>query len=246
MPITISEKIQKIRKERKLTQEQLGDMLGISGQAVSKWESGASMPDIMLLPELCEILGISVEALLEMPATTKLKDILGDFCKYANEVGKSKAIIEVISKMFGCENSDNSNAVLSSDGIRVSDKRGLGFVLEGQEYTRVCLEMKNEEIAFFLRIFTDEVCLSVLKLISIDNAITKYEIAEKLSLDEATTDRILLGLMKRNLICFGIDEHGKHGYIHSANMIGGWMILCGCYAAGYGGEQIGSLLISRK
>ncbi len=67
----ISQKISEIRKARSLTQEQLGAKLGISSQAVSKWEKGESMPDIMLLPSLCEILGITADALLEVPFLQK-------------------------------------------------------------------------------------------------------------------------------------------------------------------------------
>lgn len=83
MEKTINEKISEFRKARNLTQEQLGAKLGISGQAVSKWEKGESLPDIMLLPELCDIFGVSIDALLEVPAAVKNKNIMQDFCTYA-------------------------------------------------------------------------------------------------------------------------------------------------------------------
>ncbi len=62
----IHERIAFLRKEKALTQEQLGALLGISGQAVSKWEKGESMPDILLLPDLCAILQTSADYLLGM------------------------------------------------------------------------------------------------------------------------------------------------------------------------------------
>ena len=62
----INEKIRELRKSKNLSQEALGAKLGISGQAVAKWEKGESMPDIMLLPDLCKILGISADDLLEV------------------------------------------------------------------------------------------------------------------------------------------------------------------------------------
>lgn len=61
---TIGNRIQKIRKEKGLTQEDLAEKLGVSAQAVSKWENDASCPDISLLPQLCRILGITTDALL--------------------------------------------------------------------------------------------------------------------------------------------------------------------------------------
>lgn len=52
------------RKEKKLTQAQLAEKLNITDRAVSKWETGKSMPDSSVMLELCEILGITVNELL--------------------------------------------------------------------------------------------------------------------------------------------------------------------------------------
>lgn len=61
---TIGSRIQKSRKERGLTQEELAAKLGVSSQAVSKWENDISCPDIALLPQLCRILGVTTDELL--------------------------------------------------------------------------------------------------------------------------------------------------------------------------------------
>ena len=61
---SIGNRISKYRKAKGLTQEELAAMLGVSSQAVSKWENDASCPDISLLPQLCRILGISTDELL--------------------------------------------------------------------------------------------------------------------------------------------------------------------------------------
>lgn len=52
------------RKEKGLTQVQLAEKLNITNRAVSKWETGKSMPDSSIMLELCEILGITVNELL--------------------------------------------------------------------------------------------------------------------------------------------------------------------------------------
>lgn len=52
-----------LRRNARLTQEQFADQLGLSFQAVSKWENGLSCPDIALLPEIAKIYGISVDQL---------------------------------------------------------------------------------------------------------------------------------------------------------------------------------------
>lgn len=61
---TIGNRIAKYRKQKGMTQEELASKLGVSSQAVSKWENDASCPDIGLLPLLCRTLGISADELL--------------------------------------------------------------------------------------------------------------------------------------------------------------------------------------
>ena len=57
--------IAECRKEKKLTQSELADVLGITDKAVSKWERGIAMPDTSLMLVLCDTLGISVNELLK-------------------------------------------------------------------------------------------------------------------------------------------------------------------------------------
>ncbi len=52
------------RKEQGLTQLQLAEKLGITDRAVSKWETGKSLPDASLMPELCKLLKITINDLL--------------------------------------------------------------------------------------------------------------------------------------------------------------------------------------
>lgn len=60
----IGRRIQALRKERGMTQEMLAEKIGVSAQAVSKWENGYSCPDISVLPTLAAVLGITVDELL--------------------------------------------------------------------------------------------------------------------------------------------------------------------------------------
>ena len=59
--MSIGKNIAKYRKALGLTQEELGVKLGVTNQAVSKWEMEVSMPDIMLLPEIVTALDVSFE-----------------------------------------------------------------------------------------------------------------------------------------------------------------------------------------
>ena len=72
--IKIGEYIKKNRKEKKLTQQQLADILHTTNKAVSKWETGVNMPETSMLVPLSEALGVSVLDLL-MGADVEKSDI---------------------------------------------------------------------------------------------------------------------------------------------------------------------------
>ena len=68
-------KITALRKARGMTQEQLAAALGVSGPAVSKWETGSSCPDIMLLCPLARVLGTNVDTLLSFEEELSQEDL---------------------------------------------------------------------------------------------------------------------------------------------------------------------------
>ena len=61
----IAERIQKLRKEKGLSQEELAEVVNVSRQAVSKWESEQSLPDIDKIIALAEYFGVSTDYLLK-------------------------------------------------------------------------------------------------------------------------------------------------------------------------------------
>lgn len=76
--INIGNKIKSLRNQLHISQETLAESMGVSFQAVSKWETGAAAPDISLLPSLAYFFGVSTDELL-------------DYDRFANE----KKIIEI-------------------------------------------------------------------------------------------------------------------------------------------------------
>ena len=66
MNLKIGENLRRFRRERELTQEEVASHLGVSFQAVSKWERNESYPDITLLPSLANYFHVSVDALIGM------------------------------------------------------------------------------------------------------------------------------------------------------------------------------------
>ncbi|HBR31988.1 MAG TPA: XRE family transcriptional regulator, partial [Clostridiales bacterium] len=91
MIIKIGEKVKLLRKKNDVTQDRLAEYLGITAQAISRWESETCYPDIELLPAIADFFGITVDELLcvdQAKKESKIKEyineannfqLLGDF-----------------------------------------------------------------------------------------------------------------------------------------------------------------------
>lgn len=92
--------ISKLRKEQKLTQEQLAEKLNITSRAISKWERGICLPDASIMLPLCEILDINVNELLsgEMISkkdyNKKAEELLIEMSKQEEEQNKKLMMYE--------------------------------------------------------------------------------------------------------------------------------------------------------
>lgn len=96
--MNIGENIRELRKKRGITREQLAEITGISFQAVSKWETGESLPDITMVPVLAAYFGVTTDALLSFDRSEMERDIgrIVDeafACREAEPV-KSREILE--------------------------------------------------------------------------------------------------------------------------------------------------------
>lgn len=97
MKLSIGDNIKRLRKSKDITQEQLAEMLGISAQSVSRWESGVCYPDIELLPVLAETFDVTVDQLLgvdDVAEKKKVEDYLDRFQIAINQ-GKIEECISI-------------------------------------------------------------------------------------------------------------------------------------------------------
>ena len=83
METYFGEFIKKLRKQRNLTQEQLAEAFSVSCQAISKWETATSYPDISLLPIIADYFGVSVDYLLGHD-TSKQEEAIDQVCNHAD------------------------------------------------------------------------------------------------------------------------------------------------------------------
>ena len=82
--MSIGENIKKYRKERGYTQRELADLIGVSVQAVSKWETDTGAPDISLVVPLATALDISTDALFDYACSITPEDF-EKICKENDE-----------------------------------------------------------------------------------------------------------------------------------------------------------------
>lgn len=87
----IGEFIANKRKEKGLTQKELGDKLYVTDKAVSKWERGISFPDITILKKLAKILDVEVEDILEGESKAKNKSIESKIQEIQNQINESNS-----------------------------------------------------------------------------------------------------------------------------------------------------------
>ena len=71
----IGNQIKNLRLEKKVKQEEVAEYLGVSTQAVSKWETGVSTPDIALLPNIATYFGVSIDELFILPEEAQYERI---------------------------------------------------------------------------------------------------------------------------------------------------------------------------
>lgn len=108
--MTLGEKITKQRKELNYTQEQLADILGVSRQSVSKWESDIAYPETDKLIELGKLFDCSMDYLLKEDVTEKGDIQAPGFTEKVEEIsrkvmtdknkGRAKKILKIIGILF--------------------------------------------------------------------------------------------------------------------------------------------------
>ena len=106
---TIGEKISELRKGKKMTQEQLAEIMHVSSQAVSKWENDLSIPDLPILVQLADYFQVSLD---EIVRSQKEQPV-----RYVDQVTK-KPMEQMTLHIY----------VLSSDGDKVKINLPMGLV----------------------------------------------------------------------------------------------------------------------
>lgn len=88
----LNEQIAFLRKEKGITQEELANALGVSNQAVSKWENGQCCPDVQLLPDIARYFNVSLDQLFDNKSATGQEELLLMLRSAINEAANDSAL----------------------------------------------------------------------------------------------------------------------------------------------------------
>ena len=83
--LQFADNLTRLRWEKKVTQEELADFIGVTKASVSKWETRQSLPDILILPQLASFFNVTVDELLGYSPQLRKEQIQKQYYRLAGE-----------------------------------------------------------------------------------------------------------------------------------------------------------------
>jgi len=98
--------LKELRKERNITQEQLAEKMGVSRRTVSRWETGANMPDMDILIDISDFYEVDLREILDGERKNKhmekeMKETVLKVTEYENEGKKRNSIVVIVYSTLG-------------------------------------------------------------------------------------------------------------------------------------------------
>ena len=132
MKESFGQRLSRLRKEKGLTQEDIASKITISPQAVSKWENDISSPDILVLSQLADILGVSIDELLghkktettEASEEPKMEETEVVEDEEKKEFGPKGERVVIDDDGVHLTNNEGGKVHITSDGVEVLDEEG--------------------------------------------------------------------------------------------------------------------------
>lgn len=267
--IVFGEKLKNHRKALALTQEEVAEKMGVSGQAVSKWELGECLPDCYNLKLLGDIYDVSLDILLDTQkacditsVTNKIKQLATEFVwnKFGNdkpdiihlelgddlwEMWKAIYFVEIGNKeLQDREMKHANNHILGDYGAKVWDDKGFACVVKSDIKNH--LDNVSENELLLLQKLVSKDYFNVLKNIDCHYPISKETLLEKSSLDEVSLNEIVIYLTENYIIeYFNNHMSIKKGYKLTANRgIIAYVILSIAYLLTQSGQSLTEYLPS--
>lgn len=227
----LNKSIREIRKAKGFTQEQLADAVGVSPQAVSKWES-TSCPDATLLPSIADFLGVTIDELFGKSLKQKniYEQVMEHLMKFDKTTERTHEIFELCYAL--CQSMCNSTKFYSLEETRnwEGDCYSEATMEDGFTMARLgtdlryylCMPEPKKGYEYLLKY--DPYCVEFFKFLSVPNALrTLYYLCSEngtlffnaqtlvieLGTDKKNADEIIEGLLKFKFIWQANYQNGE-------------------------------------
>lgn len=253
-------KLRNHRKNLGMTQEEVAEMVGVSPQAISKWESGDCLPDCFNLKELSRVYRVSLDFLLETETDGDINTVaakieqLGTEFVWANvqksgdnphkqlgddlwEMWKAIYFIEVGDKNLQQEEKKRGNLHIGGNyGLKIWDDCGIACVIKSSFIKN--LEFVEPRIWELMHSLCSEQSLKLISALycgDADNMLTKDQLCEKTGIELDKLNALLLAFIENGIIEFVADSKKtkKPGYMISGRFgMAAYMVMAAAYILG--------------
>lgn len=249
-------KLRNHRKNLGMTQEEAADLIGVSPQAISKWEAGECLPDCFNLKEIGNIYKISLDSLLETESDGDLETVaakieqLGTEFVWAKtakqgeslhkqlgddlwEMWKALYFIEAGDKKIQQEDKKRGNLrVCGSYGLKIWDDNGVACVIKSSLVKNMA--GMDPHIWEVLGALCSDHSLKLISTLSCSNPndiLSKNELCEKTGIELGRLNELLLMLIENRIVEFVSDPHEtKAGYKMNGHCgIAAYMVMAAAY-----------------
>ena len=226
----ISKNIISLRKKKGVTQEQLATAVNVSPQAVSKWETGVSMPDVQTMPLIAEYFEVSIDYLYRGKEITYSDIYRNVFEKVAENPQMSvESYKEALSIYGACHHgifrgvwakdsydSPCPNHISNANGLSLLWSDGLGAMVTRDFFEKISGRTVSFSVPLLEALADENRLRVVMAIISMDE-ISIYELMEKLHMTEEQLKEFLAPLMKSKIVFEEVSKHKALGKTYKIN-----------------------------
>lgn len=226
----LAETIAALRKKREATQEEMGKALGVTPQAISKWENGTCLPDTQTLPLIADFFGVSVDYLFYGS-----ENVYEDFYpiverKVASHAQMSAGSYEEAIRLFAAAHHGISHGNLhqeellyekpahisSEGGVSLLSGKGYGALVTRRFFESFCPETLQIALPM-LQVLADGKRLRIVLAILSMSDISFSELCDKVGLPEDDLTESLQPLMAAQLVREKPSKHRSLGKTYEIN-----------------------------
>lgn len=222
----ISEIIARRRKALGMSQEKLANTLGVTNQSVSKWENDLSMPDIALVPSLCNALKISADELFGVDGDDNADGLRSAVKRLTEKDGAVKVSASLARMALDGFCGEKMQAYSDVNGVIISNlDEKTALTINGKEQLNALKHIPFESVKSMFSLLCDERVYKVIGALDFDRFRSAEQIAEKCGLSVDDVNHALLMLLGRKFCECDINgdySFGPCSYGLFAALLGLW------------------------